>query len=526
MLSYVAISFIVSRWRYHDLWTGVVPVILLSLLLLALYVATVEHLEAEARADGRRRMKAMLNMAQRRNGFVTSVSLHARKSISRAVSGLQERRRSATRRRSWFGLMGESAAVVVTALGLGEDAGGDNAEGTTSPTQSAGSPNSYSQVTEGRIGEVRHSVIMNENLPQAAQSDTDSNNENALTANELKSLSGSIDAYAWKAWGVQYQKDQEKASLLHKVAASMHPFLEDASPLSSFSADHRSTFWRRIAHTFPGCIAFVIGLNENERRNMFGVLAKLEWYLRAKRIVGDHAIEALIEESARSTMLYSLLAASPGDKSLSDFIKSCLSAQRGDKSDDDAGIITDRVFQAALIPTRRRNVNRVVPADALKVSETDHRNLTIYTTEREAIDHLEKRLRCHQHGNDVEGKGEMPRVDASCEAVYAAHDGNEEEETEGVGSNAITSTITELLPQEGVSDEAADREREDTDSRGPDSPLVAPTYRSITNAAVILEAPRPDDDVFQEQTDRQQDKQDTGAGDTPPLTVVDCDTYN
>lgn len=489
MLSYIAVSFVVSRWRFHILWTAAVPIALVALLLMALYIATVEHLEAKARADGHRRIKALLNLKRRRRAFVASMS------IATAVTGLTQQATSPRRRRSWFSFVGDTATLALSALSWqGEDASEDNTDDPTSSTQSEGSPRSNSPGREGNAGDFRESVTMNEHVSRGPHSNTDSpaSDESSSTMEALGSLSESIDAYAWRAWGAKFERNKDKASLLRKVAVSMHPFLEDASPLSVFSADHRSTFWRRIANCFPGCIAFVISsLDETDRRTMFGVLVKLEWFLRAKDMVGDYAFEALIEETARPTMLYSLLAASQGDDSLSNFLASCIEARRaeGTSSETDAEAFKEagNILLAAMNVTRRgRSSARVMPTDAVKVRETDHRNRTIYDTERGALDHLQQMRDCYRKmkdrdesnkeqcavsvatfGGNEEDNCEATHVDAKPDIVKATHGSNKGDEHEGVGSDAITdaitcmtSTIVEPLPP----GEVTAREQEETDS--------------------------------------------------------------
>ena len=116
----------------------------------------------------------------------------------------------------------------------------------------------------------------------------------------------------------------------------MHAALETSSPLSPFSADHKSLFWRSLARSYAGIISFAANcLEDTERFHFFACLVKLERFL-ANAEPWERVLDDVIQESSRSSVLYSLLS-----------------------SDSDVGRGLVDILRQSIAATKRRGVTNV-----------------------------------------------------------------------------------------------------------------------------------------------------------------------
>ncbi|KAH8073422.1 hypothetical protein JL721_2714 [Aureococcus anophagefferens] len=109
-------------------------------------------------------------------------------------------------------------------------------------------------------------------------------------------------------WATDARRDAGDYERFAAVAADLKPYVANDSPTSSYSADSRAVFWRKLAQEFPGMIDFCMTeLSQVERTVYFGALLRMERYMQ--RPVRAQALHYLVEDQDRSSVLYYILAA-------------------------------------------------------------------------------------------------------------------------------------------------------------------------------------------------------------------------
>jgi len=108
---------------------------------------------------------------------------------------------------------------------------------------------------------------------------------------------------------VSPERKAEDDDVLRCVALGLEANIQDASPLSQYSALFKASFWRSLARNYPGIISFAANrLALHERKIVFAVLVKLERFLE-NSAPHERALDYVVEEHARSALLYSLMSA-------------------------------------------------------------------------------------------------------------------------------------------------------------------------------------------------------------------------
>jgi len=101
----------------------------------------------------------------------------------------------------------------------------------------------------------------------------------------------------------------EDDEVLRSVALALEANIQEASPLSQYSANFKASFWRSLARNYPGIISFAANrLDLHERKIVFAVLVKLERFLE-RSAPHERALDYAVDEHARSALLYSLMSA-------------------------------------------------------------------------------------------------------------------------------------------------------------------------------------------------------------------------
>ncbi|KAH8056842.1 hypothetical protein JL722_7057 [Aureococcus anophagefferens] len=113
------------------------------------------------------------------------------------------------------------------------------------------------------------------------------------------------------------------------LAEHMCHVVDDASPTSVYSGDHRATFWREFAQSFGGAIDFVVHfLTTVERQVFFSVLTRLQEHTCIAN-KASRSLHYAVAEEDRSSVLYYLLCTNPKDFGrCADFLKAMAAACR------------------------------------------------------------------------------------------------------------------------------------------------------------------------------------------------------
>ncbi|KAJ8605340.1 hypothetical protein CTAYLR_002398 [Chrysophaeum taylorii] len=323
VLLYTGISVIVGKRSSFDrTWTAVVIIELTALLFCSIQIAKAERNESTARGKGQRAIRARLKLKRRAMGFsfTTSIGHLVAKWHLPPPSGSSARTHVV------------AAAAAAAASGDGEST---PPKSPSSPSSSRG-PNSPTRCRlldgEALINNNSNDVSKDPLVDQMSFNDSSAglsilrrgkaDDPAKSMSDALSQLARSVDADTWAALSDE-DLDVDQCNLIRGVVRSLKSVVDDASPLSVFSADHKSRFWRSLAETFPGIIAFAADvLSHDERFNMFGILVKLQNFLASKRSTTPWLADDVIEGPMRSSILYSLLCeASQEDRSIARFLE-------------------------------------------------------------------------------------------------------------------------------------------------------------------------------------------------------------
>lgn len=101
---------------------------------------------------------------------------------------------------------------------------------------------------------------------------------------------------------------------VESVASDLNVFVRNASPVSCYSKDDRSKFWRSLAESIPGIIDFVaLELTENRRKVFYAVLVDLQRHTVASRrqalFQSPSLLDDMVSPDDRGSVLYGLCAA-------------------------------------------------------------------------------------------------------------------------------------------------------------------------------------------------------------------------
>lgn len=153
----------------------------------------------------------------------------------------------------------------------------------------------------------------------------------AATPRAILAVMRALNAYAHHALAAHELKVSQK-DLIRRVACSCEATLDVTSPLSQLSGNSKARFWRSLAQNYPGIISFVANTLEFEERFVvFGVLCKLERFLNAAA-PADRALDDIVDEPLRSSVLYALLSAPRRNESLAELLRMTLNAGSRPKS--------------------------------------------------------------------------------------------------------------------------------------------------------------------------------------------------
>lgn len=149
----------------------------------------------------------------------------------------------------------------------------------------------------------------------------------------------------------------DKLWTVESVASDLNTFVRNASPVSCYSKDDRSKFWRALAEAIPGIIDFVaLGLSENRRKVFYAVLVDLQRHTVASRC---HAVfksptllDDMVSADDRGSVLYGLCASSElAWRSLGAFTVQLIKAAHPGV---EGQILTPRALQRSLQGHRKR----------------------------------------------------------------------------------------------------------------------------------------------------------------------------
>ncbi|KAJ8604444.1 hypothetical protein CTAYLR_000903 [Chrysophaeum taylorii] len=164
-------------------------------------------------------------------------------------------------------------------------------------------------------------AIDNEDLPRP--------HERAVISRALDGLSRAVEPCCMWAWcNDSWSQTEESKRLVQSVARDSESILHASSPLSQYSADHKAAFWRSLTENYRGIVGFAANtLTYSERIVVFGVLVKLQRFL-ANMTLDELAVDDIVAERNRSSVLYCLLSAQADDDSLAQFLRDALDAKR------------------------------------------------------------------------------------------------------------------------------------------------------------------------------------------------------
>ncbi|KAJ8604443.1 hypothetical protein CTAYLR_000902 [Chrysophaeum taylorii] len=154
--------------------------------------------------------------------------------------------------------------------------------------------------------------------------------ERAVIARALDVLSRAVEPCCMLAWcyDPSCESNNEKKDLVQSVARASESILHASSPLSQYSADHKAAFWRSLTENYRGIVGFAANtLTYSERIVVFGVLVKLQRFL-ANMTLDELAMDDIIVQSHRSSVLYCLMSAQADDDSLAQFLRDALDAKQ------------------------------------------------------------------------------------------------------------------------------------------------------------------------------------------------------
>ncbi|KAJ8604445.1 hypothetical protein CTAYLR_000904 [Chrysophaeum taylorii] len=153
--------------------------------------------------------------------------------------------------------------------------------------------------------------------------------ERAVIIRALDGLSRAVEPCCMWAWCNDLSsQSEENKELVRHVARASETILHASSPLSQYSADHKAEFWRSLTENYRGIVGFAANtLTYSERVVVFGVLVKLQRFL-ANITLDELAMDDIVAESNRSSVLYCLMSAQAGDDSLAVFLRDALDAKR------------------------------------------------------------------------------------------------------------------------------------------------------------------------------------------------------
>lgn len=145
------------------------------------------------------------------------------------------------------------------------------------------------------------------------------------TPHAISTLMRTLNAYAHHSLAAEPLKLWQ-IDLIRRVACEHEAVLDVTSPISQLSGHSKAQFWRSLAQNYPGVISFVAKeLEYEERFVVFGVLCKLQRFLDASK-PADRALDDVVDEPLRSSILYALLSAPRHDESLARLLRMILDA--------------------------------------------------------------------------------------------------------------------------------------------------------------------------------------------------------
>uniref|UniRef100_A0A7S3K7B8 Uncharacterized protein n=1 Tax=Aureoumbra lagunensis TaxID=44058 RepID=A0A7S3K7B8_9STRA len=255
--------------------------------------------------------------------------------------------------------------------------------GQESPSGNPNSPTPLLQ-TEGTDVSQRHSFQDDDSINPWHTSKTgeciQSTEYPSIVKNQpLDLLTTTFQPSCLRAWS-KAKETQDTVDSIRKVANRMEMILHDASPLSPYSADSKSIYWRSLARNYPGIISFCCNLDNTERTLFFSLLVKLHRF-QDQTELHERALDDVIEESRRSHILYSLLSTPEADDSLINVLESLLTAKK------QAGLST---LERNILPKSIVAYADFIKSDSLASTPTYRKNKTFQFSLRDRMQ--EKKL--------------------------------------------------------------------------------------------------------------------------------------